>query len=64
MIVVATKIGAITRTTLTFDQYIYFDPANPDTMICSGKTKIVCINMDFKPCPIPEPILRELDSET
>lgn len=60
---VLTKISDLGKASLTFDQKIYFDPDNMDTIICSGKAVIVCTNKELKPCPIPERILRELNSE-
>lgn len=61
---VSTKVSELSKATLTFDQKIYFDPSDVNTIICTGNVVIVCTNTEMKPCAIPERILRELKSET
>lgn len=60
---VLSEVSDLSRASLTFNQRICFDPTNMDTIICSGKVVIVCTNKELKPCPIPEKIVRELNSE-
>ena len=59
-IIVATNIIKYGRASLIFSQNIYFDPQDEQTMVCSGEVVIVCTNLQFKPCAIPEALLREL----
>lgn len=60
MVTVVTHIDKVGKASLRFAQNIYFDPADPQTMICSGEVVIVCTNKQFKPCGIPPQIIGEL----
>lgn len=60
---VATKITKYGGASLTFLQSLYFDPTDEQSMICSGESVIVCINLQMKPCAIPAAVLGELKSE-
>lgn len=60
MITVVTELAKVGRASMTFLQRIYLDPHNINTMICTGEVVIVCTDLQFKPCAIPEAVLREL----
>lgn len=60
---VATKITKYGGASLTFSQSLYFDPADEQSIICTGEIVIVCINLSMKPCAIPAAVLGELKSE-
>jgi acyl-CoA thioester hydrolase len=62
-LVVVTELAKQGKASLTFQQNLYFDPQDPNTMICTGEVVIVCTNLQFKPCSIPKAVLRELKSE-
>lgn len=59
-IIMVTNVTKLGRASLTFRQAAYFNPAEDKTMICSGEAVIVCTNLQFKPCAIPQAILKEL----
>lgn len=61
---VMTKITKFGKASLEFSQNIYADPNQPQSIVCSGDVVLVCTNLDFKPCPMPEGLLRELKSES
>lgn len=60
---VATKITKYGGASLTFSQSLYFNPADEQSIICSGETVVVCTNLSMKPCAIPASVLGELKSE-
>lgn len=62
MVNVVTNIKKVGRASMVFEQKVYFDPSDPQTMICSGEVVIVCTNMQFKPCGIPAAVIGELTS--
>lgn len=60
LINVVTHIEKFGKASLRFVQNCYFDPADAQTMICSGEVVIVCTNLEYKPCGIPAAIMGEL----
>lgn len=57
---VATKITKFGRASMHFKQNIFIDVARPETLVCSGDIVIVCTDLQYKPCAIPERILGEI----
>lgn len=56
---VASQIEQFGRASLTFRQEVALLPENKT--LCSGLIKVACLNASsFKPCAIPERIIREL----
>jgi len=61
-ITVVTELTKIGRASLHFSQGIYFEPRDPKTRICTGEVVIVSTNLQFKPCAIPQRVLKELST--
>ncbi|MFI4937198.1 MAG: YbgC/FadM family acyl-CoA thioesterase [Candidatus Berkiellales bacterium] len=61
-LIVVTKLIDFNKASMTFSQDIYLDPQDVRTMICSGEVIIVCTNLQFKPCKIPEAVGKEFNA--
>lgn len=57
-LMVVTEVAKLKRASLIFHQSIYLVPHQ--VRVCFGEIMVVCTNLQFKPCAIPQPVLREL----
>ena len=50
---VVSNIKEVRLASIIYDQHLRLQ-ASPDTILCKGEIKVVCIGNDFKPCELPQ----------
>lgn len=56
---VVTQISELKKASLVYDQYLR-SKASPDTIFCKAKIKVVCVDADLRPQPIPTLFIEKL----
>jgi acyl-CoA thioester hydrolase len=60
LLVIETRLGALTRVTVRFDYRLYIADAGTDakpSVICTGHTLLACVDPQNRPRPLPQDIV-------